>query len=81
MKNKKAIYDLTADKRLNWDIRKFLSELAKFILEFNNIVLDWITSKVDLSLPASYSRVIPSLAISAALSWDKVASKTPLEEL
>ena len=29
-----------AAKRLNWDIRKFLSELAKFILEFSKIVRD-----------------------------------------
>ena len=28
------------DRRLNWDIKKFLSELAKFILEFNKIVRD-----------------------------------------
>ena len=47
-------------------MRKFLSELAKFILEFNKIVRDCITSKVLLPLPDSYSRVIPSFAIPIA---------------
>ena len=32
-------------------------------------------------LPVSYSRVIPSFAISAALNWAVVASKTPFDEL
>ena len=32
--------------------------------------LDWITSSVDLPRPDSYSTVIPSLAISAAWTWD-----------
>ena len=68
------------DRRLNWDIKKFLSELAKFILEFNKIVRDWITSKVVLLLPDSYSKVIPSLAISAALTWDLIESNTLLED-
>ena len=39
------------DKRLNWDIRKSLSEVAKLILEFNKVAFDWITSKVVLLLP------------------------------
>ena len=70
----------TANKTLNWDIRKFLSALAKLILEFNRIDRDWITSKVLLLLPDSYSKVIPSFAISEALTWDLIESKTLLED-
>ena len=69
-----------AAKRLNWDIRKFLSELAKFILEFNKIVRDWMTSSVVLLFPDSYSKVIPSFAISAAFTWDLIESKTLFED-
>ena len=61
-----------ADKSLNLDIRNFFSEFAKFILEFNKIVLDWITSRVVRLFPDSYSKVIPSLAISAALTCDLI---------
>ena len=68
------------DKRLNWDIRKFLSELAKFILEFNKMVWDCITSNVVLLLPDSYSWVIPSFAISAAFTCDLIESNTLLED-
>ena len=39
-----------------------------------------MTSKVDLVFPESYSRVIPSLAISAALSWALVAVRTLLDD-
>ena len=70
----------TADKRLNWDIRKFLSELAKLILEFSKIDRDWITSNVVLLVPDSYSKVIPSFAISAAFTWDLIESNTLLED-
>ena len=70
----------TADKSLNLDIRKFFSEFSKFILEFNKIVRDWITSKVVLLLPDSYSRVIPSFAISAAFTWDSIEFKTLWED-
>ena len=70
----------TADKRLNCDIKKFLSEVAKFILESNKIARDWITSKVVLLLPDSYSKVMPSLAISAALTCALIESKTLFED-
>ena len=70
----------TVDKRLNLDIRKSLSEVARFILEFNKIVRDCITSKVLLPLPDSYSRVIPSFAISAAFTWDSIEFKTLWED-
>jgi len=70
----------TADNRLNWDIRKFLSELAKFIFEFNKIDRDWITSSVVLLVPDSYSKVIPSFAISAAFTWALIESRTPFED-
>ena len=69
-----------ADKRLNWDIRKFLSALARSILEFNKIDRDWMTSNVVLLLPDSYSKVTPSFAISAALTWDRIESNTLLED-
>ena len=48
---------------------KFLSDSALEIWAINNSELDWITSNVDLPLPLSYSAVIPSFAISAALTW------------
>ena len=67
-------------RRLNCDMRKFLSEVARFIREFNNMVPDWITSKVVRLFPDSYSRVIPSLAISAALTCDSIDVKTLLED-
>ena len=69
------------DKRLNCEIRKSLSELAKFILEFSKIVRDWMTSNVVLPLPDSYSKVIPSFAISAAFTWDLMESKTLFEDM
>ena len=50
------------------------------ILASNSKLLDWITSRVVLLLPESYSRVIPSFAISAALSWAFLASRTLLED-
>ena len=68
------------DKRLNWEIRKFLSEVAKLIRDSNKIVLDWIISNVVLLLPDSYSKVIPSFAISAAFTWDLIESNTLLED-
>ena len=39
-----------------------------------------MTSSVVRVLPESYSSVIPSLAISAALSWDDLAAKTLFED-
>ena len=54
----------------SWDKKKFLSELAKLIFDVSKIVFDCITSSVVLPRPVSYSTVIPSLAISAALTWD-----------
>ena len=57
--------------KLNWERIKFLSESAKEIWAFNKRELDWITSRVVLpEEPLLYSAVIPSLAISAALTWD-----------
>ena len=64
----------------NWEMIKSLSALAKEILAFNRRLLDWISSKVVRVLPESYSRVIPSLAISAALSWAWVAARTLFED-
>ena len=69
-----------ADKRLNWEIRKFLSELARLILESSKIVRDCITSNVVLFVPDSYSKVIPSFAISAALTCDSIEFNTPFED-
>ena len=60
----------------NLEIMKSLSALAKAILESKSKLLDWITSRVVLVLPESYSNVIPSLAISAAFNWDSVAINT-----
>ena len=43
--------------------------MAKEIWAFNNKEFDWIKSKVDLEpAPLRYSAVIPSFAISAALT-------------
>ena len=64
----------------NWDTTKSLSDLAKAILASKSKLLDWINSSVVLVLPESYSRLIPSLAISAAFSWALVASNTLLED-
>ena len=64
----------------NCEIIKSLSALAKAILASNKKLLDWMTSSVVLVLPVSYSRVIPSLAISAALSCAFVASRTLLDD-
>ena len=63
-----------------WEIIKSLSAFAKAILDSNNRLLDWITSSVVRVLPESYSSVIPSLAISAALSCALVASSTLLDD-
>ena len=64
----------------NWEIIKSLSTLANPILASKSRLLDWITSNVVRVLPESYSKVIPSFAISAALSWDLVASRTLFED-
>ena len=63
-----------------WEIIKSLSALAKAILASNSKLLDWMTSRVVLVFPESYSRVIPSFAISAAFNWDLVASRTLLDD-
>ena len=55
--------------KLNCERIKFLSESALVINALSNKELDCITSKVVLPTPLSYSAVIPSLAISAALTW------------
>ena len=52
----------------NCDTMKSLSDLAKAILASKSKLLDWISSSVVLVLPESYSKVIPSLAISAAFN-------------
>ena len=64
----------------NWETIKSLSALAKEILASRSKLLDCITSKVVRVLPESYSNVIPSLAISAALSWALVASSILFED-
>ena len=60
----------------NLEIMKSLSALANAILDSRSKLLDWMTSKVVLVLPESYSNEIPSLAISAAFNWDPVALNT-----
>ena len=52
----------------NLDTAKSLSAFALLILASKSKLLDWITSRVVRVFPESYSRVIPSLAISAALT-------------
>ena len=52
----------------NWDTTKSLSDLAKAILASKSKLLDWINSRVVLVLPESYSKLMPSLAISAAFN-------------
>ena len=64
----------------NCDTMKSLSDLANAILASNSRLLDWMSSRVVLVFPESYSKVIPSLAISAALSWALVASSTLLKD-
>ena len=64
----------------NWDTIKFFSASANEILASSKRLLDWMTSKVVLSLPESYSSEIPSFAISAALSWALVASSMLFED-
>jgi len=64
----------------NWDTIKSLSDLAKAILASKSRLLDWINSSVVLVLPESYSKVIPSFAISAAFNCALVASSTLLED-
>ena len=60
----------------NCDTMKSLSDLAKAILASKSKLLDWISSSVVLVLPESYSKVIPSLAISEAFNCAFVANKT-----
>ena len=55
-------------RSLNFDNKNSLSEFARLIWELSKIEFDWITSNVDLPLPLSYSAVIPSFAIWAALT-------------
>ena len=64
----------------NWDTMKSLSDFAKAILASKSRLLDWINSRVVLVLPESYSSVMPSLAISAALSCAFVANKTLFDD-
>ena len=52
----------------NLETIKSLSALAFAILAFKSKLLDWMTSKVVLVFPDSYSKVMPSLAISAAFT-------------
>ena len=60
----------------NLEIIKSRSALANAILASKSKLLDWMTSRVVLVLPESYSNVIPSLAISAAFNWASVAVNT-----
>ena len=64
----------------NLEIIKSLSALANAILASKSRLLDWITSRVVLVLPESYSSVIPSFAISAAFNWASVAINTLSED-
>ena len=58
---------------------RFASELL--ILESSRKDLDWITSSVVLVLPESYSKVIPSFAISAAFTCEDVDNRTLFAEI
>ena len=60
----------------NFEVIRSRSAFAWSIRAFSNRLLDWITSRVVLVFPESYSNVIPSLAISAALTCASVAIKT-----
>ena len=60
----------------NFEIIKSRSALADDILASNRRLVDWITSSVVLVLPESYSKVIPSFAISDAFNWASVALRT-----
>jgi len=62
------------------EITKSLSALANAILASSNKLRDWMTSRVVLVFPESYSKVIPSLAISAAFNWASVAVSTLSED-
>ena len=64
----------------NLEIIKSLSALANAILASKSRLLDWMTSRVVLVLPESYSSVIPSLAISAAFNWASVATNTLFDD-
>ena len=55
---------------------KSLFALANDILASKSKLLDWMSSRVVLVFPESYSKVIPSLAISAAFNWASVAINT-----
>ena len=65
---------------MNWDRKNCLSEFAKLILELSKMELDCMTSRVDLPDPDSYSLVMPSYAISAALTWDLMDCKKLLDD-
>ena len=58
----------TCLESLNCEIIKSRSALANAILASSKKLLDCITSSVVLVLPESYSKVMPSLAISAAFN-------------
>ena len=64
----------------NLEIIKSLSALANVILASKSKLLDWMTSRVVLVFPESYSSVIPSLAISAAFNWASVATNTLFDD-
>ena len=64
----------------NFEVIKSLSALANAVRASKSKLLDWITSRVVLVFPESYSSVIPSLAISAAFNWASVAFNTLSED-
>ena len=72
---------IVKEKLINLETIKFLSALALATLAFKSRLRDCITSRVDLVLPDSYSKVIPSLAISEAFTWAWVDFKTLSEDL
>ena len=66
----------TATINFSFEIIRSRSAFAWSIRAFSNKLLDWMTSSVVLVFPESYSNVMPSLAISAALTCASVAIKT-----
>jgi hypothetical protein len=55
--------------------------VARLFFASSKIELDWITSKVDLPSPDSYSIEIPSLAISDALTCTLIEFNKLLDDL
>ena len=60
----------------NFETMSSFFAFAWDILASKSKLLDCITSRVVLVFPESYSKVIPSLAISAAFNWAAVETRT-----